>query len=149
MRHVWLTARYELRTTLGRRSFWLTTLLLPAAVLLLVFILSGVGAQAQPEPPQEEVALYRAGFSDARDRPGDRISDADGAGACRLLGSKRSVSRGVPADPGGCPAVPAPALLLPATGRAVSVLPADRVVARLLRSPELRTLTCSPTSVLG
>ncbi len=37
MRHVWLTARYELRATLGRRSFWLVTLLLPAAFLLVVF----------------------------------------------------------------------------------------------------------------
>ncbi len=38
MRHVWLTAKYEMRTTLGRRSFWLTTFLLPAAFLLLVFV---------------------------------------------------------------------------------------------------------------
>jgi ABC-2 type transport system permease protein len=38
MRQVWLTARYELRATLGRKSFWLTTLLLPAAFLLVVFV---------------------------------------------------------------------------------------------------------------
>jgi ABC-2 type transport system permease protein len=38
MRHVWLTARYELRATLGRRSFWLITFLLPAAFLLVVFV---------------------------------------------------------------------------------------------------------------
>ncbi len=38
MRQVWLTAKFELRTTLGRRSFWLTTFLLPAIVLLLVLI---------------------------------------------------------------------------------------------------------------
>ena len=38
MRHVWLTAKYEMRTTLGRRSFWLTTFLLPAAFLLLLLV---------------------------------------------------------------------------------------------------------------
>ena len=38
MREVWLTAKHEVRTTLGRRAFWLTTLLLPAIVLLLVFL---------------------------------------------------------------------------------------------------------------
>jgi ABC-2 type transport system permease protein len=47
MRDVWLTARYETGTTLRRRSFWLTTFLLPAAVLLLVFIpqTSSLGGQ--------------------------------------------------------------------------------------------------------
>jgi ABC-2 type transport system permease protein len=39
MRDVMLTAKYEIRTTLGRKSFWLTTFLLPAAALLLVFVL--------------------------------------------------------------------------------------------------------------
>ncbi|MBN1628249.1 MAG: ABC transporter permease [Thermoleophilia bacterium] len=38
MRSVWVTARYEIRTTLGRKSFWFTTILLPAVVLLLVFL---------------------------------------------------------------------------------------------------------------
>jgi ABC-2 type transport system permease protein len=38
MRIVWLTAGHELRRTLRRRSFWLTTFLLPAIVLLMVFI---------------------------------------------------------------------------------------------------------------
>jgi len=38
MRTVWLTARHELRTTLGRKAFWLTTFLLPALVVLLVFL---------------------------------------------------------------------------------------------------------------
>jgi ABC-2 type transport system permease protein len=49
MRHVWLTARYELRATLGRRSFWLVTFLLPAAFLLVVFVADvfSPGGQAQ------------------------------------------------------------------------------------------------------
>lgn len=38
MRHVWLTARHEIRTTLTRKAFWLTTFLLPAVVILLVFL---------------------------------------------------------------------------------------------------------------
>jgi len=38
MRDVWLIARHELRTTLARKAFWFTTFLLPAVVLLLVFI---------------------------------------------------------------------------------------------------------------
>ncbi len=35
---MWLTAKYEVQTTLGRRSFWLTTFILPAVVLLLAFV---------------------------------------------------------------------------------------------------------------
>lgn len=38
MRQVWLTAGHELRTTLGRKAFWLTTFLLPAMVVLLVYL---------------------------------------------------------------------------------------------------------------
>lgn len=38
MRNVLLTARYEIRTTLARKAFWLTTFLLPVVVLLLVFL---------------------------------------------------------------------------------------------------------------
>ncbi|NLV71767.1 MAG: ABC transporter permease, partial [Actinobacteria bacterium] len=38
MREMWLTAKYEVQTTLGRRSFWLTTFILPAVVLLLAFV---------------------------------------------------------------------------------------------------------------
>lgn len=38
MRHVWLTARHEIRTTLSRKAFWFTTFLLPALVIVLVFL---------------------------------------------------------------------------------------------------------------
>ena len=38
MRHVWLTARHEIRNTLSRKSFWFTTFLLPAVVVVLVFL---------------------------------------------------------------------------------------------------------------
>ena len=34
-RHIWLVSKREFRTTVGRRSFWLTTFLLPLALLLL------------------------------------------------------------------------------------------------------------------
>jgi ABC-2 type transport system permease protein len=37
-RRIWLTARYEARTHLGRRSFWITTFVLPAALVLLVLL---------------------------------------------------------------------------------------------------------------
>ncbi len=61
MREVWLTAKYEIRTTLGRRSFWVTTLLLPIVVIILVFLpaallgdedsgLPGLGADQDPQP---------------------------------------------------------------------------------------------------
>jgi ABC-2 type transport system permease protein len=49
MRQVWLTARYEARTTLGRRAFWITTFILPAVVVLvavLVQVLSSGNAGA-------------------------------------------------------------------------------------------------------
>lgn len=38
VRELLLTARFEIVNTLGRRSFWLTTFLLPAVVLVLVFV---------------------------------------------------------------------------------------------------------------
>jgi ABC-2 type transport system permease protein len=38
MREVWVTARHEIRITLGRKTFWLMTFLLPALVLLLVLL---------------------------------------------------------------------------------------------------------------
>jgi ABC-2 type transport system permease protein len=39
MRQVWLTGKYEARTHLGRRSFWLTTFVLPAAVVITVLLI--------------------------------------------------------------------------------------------------------------
>jgi len=38
MSRVWLTARFEARSHLGRRSFWLTTFVLPAAVVIVVLL---------------------------------------------------------------------------------------------------------------
>lgn len=62
MSRVWLTARFEARSHLRRRSFWLTTFVLPAALLVVVLLVqaftggsegtltppSGVGSQAGP-----------------------------------------------------------------------------------------------------
>ena len=38
MRHVWLTARHEIHTTLSRKAFWFTTFLLPAVAIVLVLL---------------------------------------------------------------------------------------------------------------
>jgi ABC-2 type transport system permease protein len=39
MRRVWLTAKYEMRSHLSRRSFWVTTFVLPAALVALVLLI--------------------------------------------------------------------------------------------------------------
>jgi ABC-2 type transport system permease protein len=67
MRHVWLTARYELRATLGRRSFWLVTFLLPAAFLLVVFateIFSPGGQDQGPSAPAVDAGTGPIGYVD-------------------------------------------------------------------------------------
>jgi ABC-2 type transport system permease protein len=62
MSRIWLTARFEARSHLGRRSFWLTTFVLPAALLVVVLLvqaftggtdggfspISGLGSETGP-----------------------------------------------------------------------------------------------------
>jgi ABC-type Na+ efflux pump permease subunit len=35
MHNVWIIIKHEMKTTLARRSFWLTTFLLPLAIFIL------------------------------------------------------------------------------------------------------------------
>ncbi len=67
MRNVWLTAKYELRATLGRRSFWIVTFLLPAAFLLVVFaieIFSPGGQDQGTGVPGVSVGTVPIGYVD-------------------------------------------------------------------------------------
>ena len=53
MRRVWLTARYEMRSVLTRRSFWITTFVLPAGLVLVVLLIQAFsgGGDAQTGLP--------------------------------------------------------------------------------------------------
>jgi ABC-2 type transport system permease protein len=53
MRRVRLTAKYEMRSHLSRRSFWLTTFVLPAALVLVMFLIHAFsgGSAAQTALP--------------------------------------------------------------------------------------------------
>jgi ABC-2 type transport system permease protein len=46
MRNIWLVIKHEIRTTIGRPSFWVTTLLLPAVIMLFTFGSQFLGQRA-------------------------------------------------------------------------------------------------------
>ncbi len=67
MRDVWLTAKYEAHTTLVRKSFWFTTFLLPAAILLLVLLtqLLTPGEGSQTTIPGLDEGMKPMGYVDS------------------------------------------------------------------------------------
>ena len=66
MRQIWLTGRYEARTHLGRRSFWITTFVLPAAMVILVLLVQALsgGAKNAASLPGIESGAQAIGYVD-------------------------------------------------------------------------------------
>jgi ABC-2 type transport system permease protein len=66
MRRVWLTARYEMRSVLTRRSFWITTFVLPAGLVLVVLLIQAFsgGGDAQTGLPGVESDSKAIGYVD-------------------------------------------------------------------------------------
>ncbi len=91
MRQVWLTAKYEMRTHLTRRSFWITTFVLPAALVVAVVLIhafSGGGDGAGVLAPEGRQAIGYVDMGGVLEHPPASLP----AGLVREYGSEQEAT---------------------------------------------------------